>query len=133
MTTITRFVTIESESCGACGTVFGLESHYMRERRATGEWFYCPNGHGISYVESEVQKLRRSLEQAQLAAISARELRDAEQRRREEAERSAAAHRGVATRMKRRAVNGVCVLGCKRTFADIKRHNEAKHPGAMST
>lgn len=61
MSTISRIVTIESESCVVCGTTFGLESRYMQHRLETGENFYCPNGHSLSYNESEVKKLQAHL------------------------------------------------------------------------
>ena len=89
-----------------------LSDHLDRGGRA-----YCPLGH--SYVQAEP-----TLEQ-RLAAAEARLV--AEQDQHDATRRSLAATKGQVTRIKRRVHRGVCPH-CTRTFADLVRHMETKHP-----
>lgn len=82
---------------------------------------YCPLGH--SYViagEGEAARLERQLanardRSAQLAA------------ERDQAEASARAYKGVATKARKRAKAGVCPC-CNRTFQQLARHMASQHP-----
>ena len=112
-------------TCANCGTPFGIGTRFMAARRADQRDFYCPNGHTNFYPKpqrTEADRLREQLD-------AARSLAQREQQRREAAERSARAHKGVATRVKNRAAHGVCpVPGCKRSFANVERHVAGQHP-----
>lgn len=91
--------------------------------------FFCAYGHRQFYLEgeSEVGKLRR--ERDRLAQqIAQRDDEITRQRElREAAERSASAVRGQMTKLKRRTANGVCPC-CTRSFVNLRRHIETKHP-----
>jgi hypothetical protein len=50
---------LESIQCVRCGCIFGVPSGYLDGRRLDKESFYCPNGHSMSYNDSEADKLRR--------------------------------------------------------------------------
>lgn len=106
--------------CPDCSIQFAVPERWNQQRRETGDGFYCPNGHSLSY-KGEIDRLRKALaaEQASKAAI-----RDQLQA----AERSAAAARGQMTKMRKRIANGVCPC-CHRTFVNVARHMENKHPG----
>lgn len=119
--TINVLVAIDNVTCGQCGVVFGLESSFKRKRLEDGQAFYCPNGHYVGWSESEVVKLRRSLQAAQQEAIHQRQAARVNDMER------AAAERKVA-RLLKRVKNGVCPAGCKRTFANVRRHVASKHP-----
>lgn len=112
-------------TCADCGTPFGVGANFDKARRSDHRSFYCPNGHSLSYPKpkrTEADRLRE-----QLAA--ARSVAQRERERREAADRSARAYRGVATRVKNRAAHGVCpVPGCKRSFANVERHVAGQHP-----
>lgn len=100
-----------------------LRRHQLRQHQNGKEPFsiYCPLGH--MYVpsgESEVERLRRvvrleSEERARLAA------------ERDQAEASARAYKGAATRARKRATAATCPC-CKRSFVQLRRHLATKHP-----
>jgi hypothetical protein len=116
-------VTIElvSIECADCGMVFGVTPTFRQWRVGDHKVFYCPNGHGnIYYAKTEAEKLKQELELAKNRARG-------EERRREAAERSLAATKGVVTKMRKRIGNGTCPC-CNRHFTDLHRHMETKHP-----
>jgi len=124
-----------TERCCQCKMEFGMPDHFHRTAQEMKEklTFYCPAGHPQHYVtgDSEEVKLRRerdrlkqSLAMWQDDAKSAHDRADANQR-------SAAAYKGVATRMKNRAKRGVCPC-CNRSFENLRRHMETKHPGELA-
>lgn len=121
---------LEILECGACGIPFALPRNFHKKVKDTGEKFWCPNGDGISYSETENEKLKDRLadertrrDRAEIRYRAARDQADA-------AERSVRAYKGVVTRTKKRVAAGVCpVDGCRRHFADLQRHMESKHPG----
>lgn len=115
-----RTLLFEIETCYKCSCVFAMLAEQMRSLREKGGSFWCPNGHSQHYRESEVQKLRRRLEQSQDRERSNREWAEA-------TERSLAATKGVVTRIKRRVGNGVCPC-CHRTFKQLVEHMKRKHP-----
>jgi hypothetical protein len=82
---------------------------------------YCPLGHKWVFSgEGEAARVKRQLEWAQQ-----REGRLAAER--DQAKASARAQKGAATRARRRAAAAVCPC-CKRSFVQLRRHMETKHP-----
>lgn len=126
-TTIQRTIRIDALSCGACGVWFGMEATHLDKVQNDGSWFYCPNGHHIHYMESELTKTQKELEQAKSRLERERRRLTNETDARRSAERSASALRGVVTRTKHRVGNGVCPC-CKRTLKDLARHMASQHP-----
>ena len=118
-TTIRMAAAVE---CAQCGTHFSMQAGLEERRREDGGGFYCPNGHPLSFKESEASKLRRQLKNANDTAKWEREHREA-------AERKVAAQKGVATKLRKRIVAGACPFGCHRTFTNLARHVASKHPG----
>lgn len=112
-----HFETIE---CCNCGVVFAVSGDLNRNFRQHKQKFYCPNGHGQSYTESEADRLRKQLEAAQ---------RDAEwqKNRAATAERRATKAELAQKRLKRRVNHGVCPH-CSRTVQQLARHIRTKHP-----
>jgi DNA repair exonuclease SbcCD ATPase subunit len=79
--------------------------------------FYCPNGHKQWYVgESEAEKLRRELKR--------KEQEVADQVR---ARLQAQSDLDKAERKLKRVAKGVCPC-CNRSFANLHKHMETKHP-----
>jgi len=118
-------------TCAACGIVFGISPSYEAILRRSGKDFYCPNGHSLSFGESEADKLRRERDRLKQqasrlldAASEQREIANLERRR-------AAAARGQVTKLKKRAAAGVCPC-CNRTFSDLARHMAGQHPEFIS-
>lgn len=121
-------VTIVTEECCRCGMVFGVPANMQERYRNTHETFYCPAGHGQSYSgPSEAEQLRKQLEIAEQnnRTLTARVRFEVDQR--EGAERNLKATKRELTRTKKRVSNGVCPC-CNRSFAQLARHMQTKHP-----
>lgn len=122
MSTITELVTLTKIDCCVCGMTFAVPSAWERARREKHDRFQCPNGHSLSFKgESESEKAHRLL-----AAERARH--DQTRAEAEHERRSHAATKGHLTRTKNRVKNGVCPC-CNRSFENLARHMETKHPG----
>ena len=117
------------EECYRCGVSFAMP-HTLRETclKDHSKSFYCPNGHGQVFSgKTEAQKLREELERTRDRAANLVAQRD-------QAQASARAQRGVATRarnerdrLKKRVANGVCPC-CNRSFSNLTRHMQGQHP-----
>lgn len=121
----------DAGACIVCKCPVWLpDALYETAQRSAKVTFYCGHGHSMCFAqgESEETKLRR--ERARLAQRIAE--RDdtirMERGLRENAERSAAAQKGLVTRIKNRVGHGVCPC-CNRTFSDLARHMKSKHDG----
>lgn len=114
-------------TCFKCGCVFGLTAEMRTTLQRTGETFHCPNGHGQVFAESTEQKLAKQLAAERVAHDQTRASRDAAREQRNLMERRVAATRGVITRIKNRVGNGVCPC-CNRSFENLHRHMQTKHP-----
>lgn len=89
---------------------------------------YCPLGHQhIPSGKGEAAELREQLEaeQEKLRRQQDRAARLVAER--DQAEASARAHKGAATKAKKRAAAAVCPC-CNRSFVQLRRHLETKHP-----
>jgi hypothetical protein len=129
------YETFEALTCGECGIVFCVPRGWSESRREDHKGFYCPNGHCRAFVESdkdrdikakaaEIERLRKQLAWNENSLKSANNMV-------EEAHRSNASLRGVIAKEKKRVGNGVCPC-CKRTFSQLQRHMECKHPAYKS-
>ncbi len=109
-----------------CGIRHAIPSELRREQQRAHENgrrenVYCPLGHQHAPAgESKAQRLERQLDAARNEAAR----RAAE---RDQAEASAKAHKGHATRLRKRAKAGTCPC-CKRTFKQLSRHMATQHP-----
>lgn len=110
-----------------CGTRHAVPAElydYQRRQHQDGKsvtGICCPLGHShVPAGKSEAAKLREQLEQEQdrRAQIAAE---------RDQAEASARAYKGAATRARKRAGAGVCPC-CNRTVKQLAAHMKAKHP-----
>lgn len=125
------FHTIE---CCNCGIHFGLPDALYRSLCRSHNFFFCPNGHEQHFIgESEEEKLKKQVKAYKQEAEWNRERADRNWKRAEAADRSRAAHQGVATkrkkehdRMKNRVQHGVCPC-CNRSFQNLRRHMETQH------
>jgi hypothetical protein len=114
-------------TCCSCGCRFGVPKDYEQGKRNNKETFYCPNGHPLSYKESEADKLRRERDRlAQRLAEKDDSIRF-ERERREQVEKRLSATRGVVTRIRKRVGNGVCPC-CTRSFTNLRSHMATEHP-----
>jgi len=82
---------------------------------------YCPLGHShVPAGESRAEKLSRRLELE-------KEIRARVAAERDQAQASARAHKGAATKARKRAAAALCPC-CNRSFVQLRRHMAAKHP-----
>lgn len=104
---------MDVEDCCTCGVIFAVDRSYLDARKTDLATFYCPNGHGMSYTQSEADRLRAALTAArdQLAAANRRNVNLQEKSRRE----------------RTRVGNGVCPC-CQRSFGNLARHMAGQHP-----
>lgn len=125
-------------SCYTCGCKFGIsdELHRRAVEDKKGS-VYCPAcAKGTCWTgETEAEKLRRQLKDEKAKRL--REQAGAEQREAElldkcnTLERSRRSERAAKTRIKNRVAAGVCPC-CNRTFQNLARHMESKHPDYSS-
>ena len=116
--------------CPSCGIVYGIPRQFADQIKAQGSHYYCPNGHRLSWRQSDADRERKRAERAEREASAAR---DTARRWRDNADRerrSAIAYKGHLTRIRNRIASGVCpVPGCKRSgFTQILRHITTQHP-----
>lgn len=117
------YVTSEVLTCchDDCGISFAVPSWWVKGKRDTHAWFYCPNGHQQHFsAESTEEKLRR--ERDRLKQDIARAEDEAAQARKQ-AELLTKQKR----RLEKRAAAGTCPC-CQRTFSNMSRHMKTKHP-----
>lgn len=127
MTQVFEGVRYTGITCGKCSIRFFVTEKYQSELAATKDTFYCPNGHPRAYVESTEEKLRRERDQLKQRLAEWQDAENDQRLAREAAERSAAARKGVITRMKKRTAAGKCPC-CRRNFAALAQHMAHMHP-----
>lgn len=123
------------DTCCRCKSTMWLPAAvYAVARERQEEFtFYCSNGHAQHYTtgETETDKLRRERDRLNQRLAEKDDDIRREREAREAAERQAAAARGQVTKIKKRVGNGVCPC-CTRSFANLRRHMETKHPNVVA-
>lgn len=118
--------TLEVHECPTCGVLHAVPTELVRyaDRHRPCFPIYCPNGHRWGKGGKSWEK---RLAEARDDAAVARAQRD-------QAEASAQAYRGAATRARnerdrvaKRVKAGVCPC-CHRTFKQLARHMARQHP-----
>lgn len=103
-------------SCGECGGTYAINERYRQQKHDKGGGWTCPycKCNWGYFGETEAQKNARLLKEER-----ERHQRTLALKNEVEAERD---------RLKRRVAHGTCPC-CKRTFRQLARHMQAKHPG----
>jgi len=116
-TGIGSFIT---EECCNCGIAFGMPEDFRKRKLREGGSFYCPNGHGQHYRETDEKKLKRQLSREKaIHDQTIASLRETKGKLR--------AEKGHRTRLKKRINNGVCPC-CNRSFQNLHNHMKNQHP-----
>ena len=115
--------TLSVYSCCHCGITFAMTEENRRHFKNTGKSFYCIKGHSQFFGESDEKKIKQ-LENKIARKESIIDQLDTEV---EHLSRSRNAIKGHLTKTKNRISNGVCPC-CNRSFKDLQRHMESKHP-----
>lgn len=110
------------ETCCACGIPFFMPTyHYKRLLANKGESFYCPNGHSMSFTgPTEAQKLKEQLEKV-------KQEKDKQEQELQNKWLDALGEKYKLEKQLKRIHKGVCPC-CNRSFQNLKRHMETKHP-----
>jgi hypothetical protein len=115
--TIHTKLSFEVQTCITCGCQFAIPTELDRKLRENHKDFHCPNGHQQRYIgETEADKLRRELKRKE------QELADEVQ-----AKLNAQNLYFKTQKQLNRVSKGVCPC-CNRSFKDLRRHMETKHP-----
>lgn len=115
-------VTVEmvTEICYKCSIAFGMPSDMKAVLLRDRTNFYCPNGHVQQYVgKSDAEKLKEAND---LLELKRKQLNDEQSKRWEVEEKN----RKLDAKLKR-VHKGVCPC-CNRSFENLRRHMETKHP-----
>lgn len=116
--------------------VYGIEHTYYHGCREQGGGWHCPKCmNSISWRgETDNMKLKRQLEAAEREKQRLRDAALYQQERKNEAlaeaehfRKSRDGMKGALRKLKLRVGRGVCPC-CNRTFADLARHMQSKHP-----
>lgn len=109
-----KFISVE---CADCGVPFALTARLHKEMKNSHRTFFCPHGHHNYYPgETEAEKLRKELKRKE------QEVADEVIRRLNTEDAFAKAERKL-----KRIHNGTCPC-CKRSFKNLQRHMQSKHP-----
>jgi chromosome segregation ATPase len=118
-------------SCTSCGCLFGMPQGYLNNRRGDKAAFYCPNGHSMSYRESEADKLRRERDRLKQEAARLEEENAAAQLALDVARDRMQKAEKANKRLKKRTSAGTCPC-CNRTFGNMAEHMKHQHPEFVS-
>ncbi|OGF05226.1 MAG: hypothetical protein A2W00_04575 [Candidatus Eisenbacteria bacterium RBG_16_71_46] len=115
------------DTCCSCGITFAYPLVLYKQRVKDGDHFFCPNGHSLHYGQGENEKLKKEIAALKRQTERLNSSLKFEQEWNERQKRSRAALRGVVTRLKNRAAQGVCPC-CDQYFADLHAHMQQEHP-----
>lgn len=119
--------TLDVMTCPTCGVTYGLEQPYRQARLRDGACWRCPNGHSLSYHETELDKANTALANAKRLEKDARELARRAQQEAEHFKASRNAYKGRVTKIKNQLIAGLCPC-CDRKFPRLEEHMREKHP-----
>lgn len=129
--TLAHVAELEIHTCPTCFIVYAFPTAMSERKQESGDSWYCPNGHSISFTTStkakleEMRRERDRLKQNEAYLEERLKDRDLDLLR---AQRSTAALKGEVTKIRKRVGNGVCPC-CNRTFQNLARHMSVKHAG----
>lgn len=120
--------------CCNCHIFFGIPKDMNDRLIGTGGVFCCPAGHRQAYVESELDRLKKSvmrqeatIDQLKASVASERQRVHAAIEREQHQRRRVKAQKAAKTRLKNRVANGVCIC-CNRFFKNLASHMKTQHP-----
>ena len=124
-------VTFVPVTCGQCAGVYALSARYHQNAAEKGTSWNCPycrTGWGFSSEGGENAKLRRKVERAEADRDFWSKYSSEREQERDRARHQRDGFKGAMVKAKRRVGKGVCPC-CSRSFANVRRHMESKHPG----
>ena len=119
---INMHVQLDWTECYSCGVVIVIPSEMMTMLQRIHKSFYCINGHRQNFVDkSDYEILQGELKAVEAGKIMA-------ERRANNYKNQVRAEKAAKTRIKNRVAAGMCPC-CNRTFENLARHMNTKHPG----
>lgn len=116
-------------TCKTCGALATCPEELYNERRKSGGFNFCPNGHqwGWTKEKSEDEQIRRERDRLKQQIAEKDDAIKRERENRQSTERQLVAQKAATTRLRNRTAAGVCPC-CNRTFLVLQRHMDSKHP-----
>lgn len=131
-------VTLETVICCRCAVPFAMPTQLQQHFKDSKETFYCPNGHSQVYRKSTEQELRETLEEEKRQRSQSEQALKAKLfEKQEEADNWRAnwqkqlKEKQKAERTLKRVHKGVCPC-CNRTFDNLAKHMQTKHPEVVN-
>lgn len=118
---VTETMNFVMEECCNCGIPFFMPKYFKDARYKSHDLFYCPQGHPQHYTsetnsEKEIRELKERLD------------REAFNKRMVENQLlDTINEKNILSRKLKRVHKGVCPC-CNRTFENLQKHMETKHP-----
>lgn len=111
--------------CGVCGVTYTVPEVVYNHHWQEGGYHHCPNGHTWGWAKDGTERERLRRERDRLKQRIAEKDDEIAER-----DRQLIASKGQITKLKKRVSHGVC-LECNRTFSNVARHMQTKHPEAF--
>jgi hypothetical protein len=131
MSTITVSTQLSVRTCPDCGGVYAIAQQFLNEAYRLGDFrkmWACPYCYAKrGYGEGQTQKLEKQLAAAQREKAWYEERSRSLRQERDHLSKSRDGLRGALVKVKKRVAHGICPC-CKRSFQDLRRHMESKHP-----
>lgn len=111
--------------CGGCGIPFFVPTRWLNDRKNNNGDFHCPNGCSRVFTgKPEATKLKEELEQLKA---------EGQKREQELQDRwlDTLNEKNKLEKKLKRVHNGVCPC-CSRSFQNLKKHIENKHPELLN-
>lgn len=123
---LTAISTLTILTCPSCGVRYAIPEIYRAKRLEDGKSWHCPNGHSLSYHETEADKLRKQLEEEQKRTRYAQHQVEQERTRVRGLKIKVGKVEAAKKRIEDRVHAGVCPC-CTRSFANLRRHMATQH------
>lgn len=113
--------------CCVCDIEFHVPRRWLDHKASTAGDVWCPNGHRLSYTESDADRLRRERDLLKQAQARIEDEKRQERERADSLQRRLSAQFGENTKLRKRLSHGVCPC-CNRQFKNLQSHMAQKHP-----
>lgn len=118
---------LQTITCCNCGMTFAVPPSWRQQRIDDKAWWYCPNGHTQHFTESEIDRLKKEVEQEKRNTEWYKTLARSKDTQIKGLNIQVGKVKAKLHRTERRIANGGCPC-CHRTFINMQRHMKTKHP-----
>lgn len=119
--------------CGVCGGIYAIAERYRYIKQEQGGFWKCPYCQNLwGYGTSENERLKQQLVKKEREVKQERKRKEWAQQETRVTEYRCRELKGRLSKIKKRVGNGVCPC-CNRSFNDLRRHMNIKHPSYAKT